>query len=74
MKEGKIEIKKRGEKVTLEISNLTGNEILNLLTLSMKYIIEQMVEKKEERTALAAFIGSALIKGFEKAEKTNDQV
>lgn len=57
MKEGKIEIKKRGEKVTLEISNLTGNEILNLLTLSMENIIEQMVEKKEERTALAAFIG-----------------
>lgn len=74
MDEGKIEIKMRGETVKITIANLTQKEIFNLLMNAMNDIIEETVEKKEERTAVAAFIGSALVKRFEEAEKVNDKI
>ena len=74
MQEGKIEIKMRGETVKITIANLTQKEIFNLLMNAMNDIIEETVEKKEERTAVEAFIGSALVKRFEEAEKVNDKI
>ena len=74
MQEGKIEIKMRGETVKITIANLTQKEIFNLLINAMNDIIEETVEKKEERTAVAEFIGSALVKRFKEAEKIDDQV
>lgn len=69
MQEGKIEIKMRGETVKITIANLTQKEIFNLLMNAMNDIIEETVEKKEERTAVAA-----LVKRFEEAEKVNDKI
>ena len=74
MQEGKIEIKMRGETVKITIANLTQKEIFNLLMNAMNDIIEETVEKKEESTAVEAFIGSALVKRFEEAEKVNDKI